>query len=151
MRNMRDRDTPVSRFAGSIDLLCCNRLEWETLEDREEMAWRVSVLVITDGPAGSLARFTTPQGEPGSVRVPAFPRDRPPRDTNRAGETFAATFVSTLLSEGWQPPSAVAEPELVQRAMTRSSAAAALVLDRTDFGFPAAEEIESALQAGKVA
>ncbi len=92
----RDRDTPVSSFAGSIDLLCCNRLEWETLEDREEMAWRVSILVITDGPAGSLARFTTPQGEPGSVRVPAFPRDRPPRDTNRAGETFAATFVSTL-------------------------------------------------------
>ena len=25
MRNMRDREFPVSRFAGSIDLLCCNR------------------------------------------------------------------------------------------------------------------------------
>ena len=136
MRNMSDRDTPVSSFAGSIDLLCCNRLEWETLDEREEVAWRRVDLAGHGRPCRQPSRFTTPQGEPGSVRVPAFPRDHPPRDTNRAGETFAATFVLTLLSEGWQPASAVADPELVRRAMIRSSAAAGLVLDRTDFGFP---------------
>ena len=61
----RSRVSPVSSFAGSIDLLCCNRQEWETLDDREEVAWRVSILVVTDGPAGSLARFTTPHGRSG--------------------------------------------------------------------------------------
>ena len=57
---------PVSRFAGSIDLLCCNRREWETLDDREEVAWRVSILVVTDGPAGASARFTQPRASRGS-------------------------------------------------------------------------------------
>ncbi len=38
MRNVLDRVYPVSRFAASIDVLCCNRIEWETLEDREEVA-----------------------------------------------------------------------------------------------------------------
>jgi ribokinase len=151
MRNMRDRECLLSSFAASIDLLCCNRQEWETLEDREEVAWRVSILVVTDGRSGSLARFTTPQGEPGTVCVPAFPRDRPPRDTNRAGEAFAATFISTLLSQEWQPASGVIAADLVRLAMIRASAAAALVLDRTDFGFPAPEDVELALRAGSVA
>ena len=148
---MRDREYLLSSFAGSIDLLCCNRQEWETLDEREEVAWRVSLLVVTDGPSGSLARFTTPQGEPGTVHVPAFPRDRPPRDTNRAGEAFGAAFIDTLLSQGWQSTSGVVATDLVRLAMIRSSAAAALVLDRTDFGFPAAEDLESALRAGRVA
>jgi ribokinase len=150
MRNMLDQKYLVSSFAGSIDLLCCNRQEWETLVDREEVAWRVSILVVTDGPSGSLARFTTPQGEPGTVRVPAFPRDRPPQDTNRAGEAFAATFVFTLLGQGWQPASGVVAADLVRQAMIRASAAAALVLDRTGFGFPAAEDVEDAIRAGRV-
>ena len=151
MRNMRDQEYLLSSFAGSIDLLCCNRQEWETLDDREEVAWRVSILVVTDGPSGSSARFTTPHGEPGAIRVPAFPRNRPPRDTNRAGEAFAATFISTLLSRGWQPASGVVAADLVRQAMIRASAAAALVLDRTDFGFPASEAIDIALRAGRVA
>ena len=70
MRNMLDREHPVSAFASSIDVLCCNRREWEALEDREEVAWRVSILVVTEGPAGSSARFTTPQGEPGHRSTP---------------------------------------------------------------------------------
>ena len=151
MRNMLDRDPPVSAFASSIDVLCCNRREWEVLEDREEVAWRVSILVLTEGPAGSSARFTTPQGEPGIVRLPAFPRSHPPRDTNRAGESFAACLVKTLLSEGWNPASAVADEHLMRYAMLRASAAAALVLDRVEFGFPEDDEIEAALRDGKVA
>jgi sugar/nucleoside kinase (ribokinase family) len=150
MRNMLDRDQPVSAFASSIDVLSCNRQEWEALDDREEVAWRVSILVVTEGPAGSSARFTTPRGEPGIVRLPAFPRSHPPRDTNRAGESFAACLVKTLLSEGWNPASAVTEESLMRHAMLRASAAAALVLDRVEFGFPEEEEIEAALCDGKV-
>jgi ribokinase len=150
MRNMVDRDHPVSRFAGSIDVISCNRQEWEALEDREEVAWRVSVLVITDGPNGASARFTKPDGDTGAVQVPAFPRDRPPRDTNRAGEAFAATLVSDLLAGGWNPGSGVVDEPLVRRAMLRASASAALVLDLIEFAFPAAEEIAAAVQAGRV-
>ena len=150
MRNMLDRDPPVSAFASSIDVLCCNRREWEALADREEVAWRVSILVVTEGQAGSSVRFTTPQGEPGIVRLPAFPRSHPPRDTNRAGESFAACLVKTLLSEGWNPATAVADASVMRYAMRRASAAAALVLDRVEFGFPEEEEVEAALRDGKV-
>ena len=36
-------------------------------------------------------------------------------------------------------------------AMLRASAAAALVLDRVEFGFPDDDEVEAALRDGKVA
>ena len=150
MRNMIDEECRVSGFAGSIDLLCCNRHEWEMLADREEVAPRVSILVVTDGAKGALARFRGPRGELGTVKQPAFPRDRPPADTNRAGEAFAACLVASLLAGGWEPASAVVEPELIRYAMKRASAAAALTLDRTTFGFPSDEQIDAALAAGKV-
>lgn len=148
IRNMRDRDFPLSRFAESIDVLSCNRREWEGLHDREEVAWRVSILAVTDGPGGSCVRFTTPRGEAGMVKVAAFPRDAPPRDTNRAGEAYAATLLATLLDGGWSP--GVAEEALVAHAATRAAAAAALVLDRLDFGFPDAGEIDAAMRAGRI-
>jgi ribokinase len=148
MRNMLDHDCPVSGFAEVIDLLSCNRREWESLADREEVAWRVSILAITDGPAGSLVRFTTPQGEAGLVQVPAFPRAHPPRDTNRAGEAYAATLVAALLDGGWTL--GVASESLVRAATERASAAAALVLDRSRFGFPEPESIDAALRAGRI-
>jgi ribokinase len=150
MRNMIDQECRISGFAGSIDVLCCNRHEWETLADREEVARRVSILVVTDGAEGCLARFTEPGGYPGTIRLPAFPRDRPPADTNRAGETFAACLVATLLVGGWEPALAVVEPGLIRLAMQRASAAAALTLDRTAFGFPREEQIDAALAAGRV-
>src|SRR4051794_22488214 len=34
LRNVRDREAPLSRFAGEIDVLSCNRREWESLSDR---------------------------------------------------------------------------------------------------------------------
>ncbi len=148
MRNVLDRDCPIGRFAGTIDVLSCNRREWESLPDREEVAWRVSILAITDGPLGSLVRFTTPSGEPGLVRVPAFPRSCPPRDTNRAGEAYAATLLSTLLDAGWL--GGPVDESLVRHAADRASAAAALVLDRPDFGFPEPSQIDSALRLGRV-
>ncbi len=145
---MLDRDPPLSDFAEAIDILSCNRHEWESLADREEVAWRVTLLVRTDGPRGSTVRFTTPAGDPGQVQVPAFPRTHPPRNTNRAGEAYVATLLATLLHAGWRP--GVAETMMVQAAAERASAAAALVLDRFDFGFPTSAEIDAALRAGRV-
>lgn len=148
MRNMLDRDPPVSRFARAVDVLACNRREWESLADREQVAWQLSLLAVTEGADGSVVRFTDPAGEPVSLRLPAFPRNRPPRDTNRAGEAFAATLITTLLDAGWR--GGVAERDLVARAAERASAAAALVLDRADFGFPSTRAIDDARDAGRV-
>jgi ribokinase len=150
MRNMTDRDEPVSRFAEAIDVLCCNRREWESLDDREQVAWQVSLLAVTDGPNGSVIRFTTPQGEAGNLEAPAFPRSHPPRDTNRAGEAFASTLIATMLDGGWTASPGVCEPSLVRQAVERASAAAALVLDKPRFGFPNAREVDAALRAGCV-
>ena len=116
MRNMLDRDCAVSSFAASIDVLCCNRIEWEMLEDHEAAGWLVSILVVTDGSQGSTVRFTTPSGDSGLLRIPAFPRDRPPRDTNRAGEAFAATLIDSLLKEEWNSASGVVEERMIQAA-----------------------------------
>jgi sugar/nucleoside kinase (ribokinase family) len=148
MRNVIDRTRPVSRFADAIDVLSCNRHEWESLEDREQVAWQVSLLAITDGSRGSRVQFTTETGEPGWVEIPAFPREEPPRDTNRAGEAYAATLLSTLLDEGWRP--GVTSESLVKHAAERASAAAALVLDRVAFGFPTPAEVDDVLRQGKV-
>jgi sugar/nucleoside kinase (ribokinase family) len=150
MRNVLDRDCPLSSFAGSIDILSCNRREWETLEDREEVAWQVSILVVTDGPDGSMVRYTNPGGEAECLQVPVFPRQHPPRDTNRAGESYAATLLSTLFDHGWEAASGVVDAALIRSAARRASAAAALELDRTDFGFPTEAEIDAALATGSV-
>jgi ribokinase len=150
MRNALDRDHPVLGLIGPVDVLFCNRGEWEALADREEVAARLSILVVTDGPAGSSARFTDPVGAAGSVQIPAFPRARPPRDTNRAGEAFASTFLATLMQRGWRPESCTADADLVRTAMTRASAASALVLDRARFGFPTEVEVDAALDRGIV-
>jgi len=151
MRNMLDRGCPISSFAASIDILSCNRVEWETLEDREEAGWQLSLLAVTDGPRGSTVRFTTPAGDAGILRIPAFPRERPPRDTNRAGEAYAATLITMLLDHGWCAASGVVEESLIRMAGERASAAAALVLDRLEFGFPSPAEVDAALDAGRVA
>ncbi len=148
MRNMIDRDCHLLSFPAAIDVLSCNRREWEALEANEEVARLVSILIVTDGPAGSTVRFTTPSGEPGYFHIPAFPRDHPPRDTNRAGEAFGATFVATLLEHGWNAASVVVEESLIRMAAERASAASALVLDRLDFGFPSTEEIDAAPPRG---
>jgi ribokinase len=150
MRNVLDRECSIATFASSIDILCCNRREWETLPDQNEVAWLVSILAVTDGSAGSLIRFTTPSGEPGRLQVPAFPRQRPPRDTNRAGESYAAMLVATLLDRGWDASRGVIYKELIALAAKRASAAAALQLDLTQFGFPSAEQIDAALGEGRV-
>ena len=137
-------------MAGAVDVLCCNRREWEALDDREEVAARVSILVVTDGASGSQAWYTDPQGDARTIRLPAFPRARPPRDTNRAGEAFAATLTATLIGLDWDSASGVIDDDAMATAMGRASAASALVLDRTDFGFPTESEIDAATALGRV-
>lgn len=150
MRNMTDREHPLGRFADCVDLLSCNRTEWESLEGREGVAARVPIVAVTAGSQGADVRFTSNSGEPRRMHVPAFPRARPPGDTNRAGEAFASTLISTLLDQGWDGASRVAEESLIRMAAARASAAAALVLDRLEFGFPSPREIDAALRAGRV-
>jgi ribokinase len=150
MRNVLDRDCPLSSFARSIDVLACNRREWDTLDDREEVAWQVSILIVTDGPDGSVVRFTTTTGEAQQLRIPVFPRRGRPRDTNRAGESFAAAFLATLLDAGWDARSGVVDDPLIQKAAGRAAVAAALQLDRIEFGFPDDAEIDEALRIGFV-
>jgi len=149
-RNVADRDDPVIGFADRIDILCCNRGEWKAMADREAVADRVSLLAVTDGPAGSVVRFREAAGGrlSGEINVPAFPRSRPPKDTNRAGEAYAATLVRALLDAGWVP--GPTDAGLVAGAAGRAAAAAALVLDRPGFGFPTADEVDAALRAGRV-
>ena len=150
LRNMADRGHPVERFAGCVDILSCNRTEWETLAEREAVAATIPIVAVTDGARGSGIRYTDPTGEPGLIRQPAFPRTRPPRDTNRAGEAFASTLVETLLDQGWTGAARFVDEGLIRTAARRAATSAALVLDRLDFGFPSADQIDSALRAGHV-
>ena len=150
LRNMLDTDPPVASFVDDIDILACNRREWETLPeaDRACVESRVWLLSVTDGASGAEVGFRDRAGALARVRVPAFPRDRPPVDTNRAGEAFASTLVKTLLEPGSrQRPLQAAE---VDHAARRASAAAALVLDIEHFGFPTDTDIDAALARGRV-
>jgi ribokinase len=150
LRNMADRDNPLVHFADRIDLLSCNRVEWETLAERESVAEAVPIVVVTEGPHGCDVRFKDIRGQSRRFHVPAFPRARPPSDTNRAGEAFASTIVTTLVEQGWDGGSRFVDESLMRMATGRAAASAALELDRVEFGFPTVEEIDAALQTGRV-
>ncbi len=147
-RNVTDRDCPLSSLADRVDILCCNRREWEALDNPDTWSGGIALVAVTDGPRGSRLRFQNAGGRPSEVTIPAFPRDHPPRDTNRAGEAYAATLVSMLLDAGWRP--GPLDEGLARRAGERASAAAALVIDRSAFSFPTSAEIDEALRAGRV-
>jgi ribokinase len=149
LRNMLDRDIPVASIADSVDFLSCNHDEWGALGGREIVAERVPIVAITESAAGSRVLYRNPDGGRDELSVPPFPRERPPRDTNRAGEAYAAELLTTLLDAGWLGGHATRE--MIRHAATRASAAAALVLDRDRFGFPRAEELNAAVRAGRVA
>jgi len=142
LRNMLDRSPSVLDLASSIDILSCNIQEWGAVADREEIAWRVSILIVTDGPRGATIRHTLPDGNPRKRHIPAAQAASPPRDTNHAGEAFAAAFVQTLLEQRWDGSSGVIEPALVDLAAEHARAAGALVIERTGFSFPTPAEIE---------
>lgn len=144
-RNMVDRAPALVEFADHIDAIACNRGEWELLPEpeRDALADRVSLIAVTDGPAGARLRARDVE-----IAIPAFPRARPPADTNRAGEAFAATLVESL-AEPLLARAPIALDRL-EAAGLRASAAAALVLDSQWFGFPTPEAVDAALAAGVV-
>ena len=148
MRNARDGSPPLSSLAGKFDVLCLNRGEWEAMPGRDAIREQTPIVVVTDGPRGCSVAFRDRSGQRCQIDYLAFPRSRPPRDTNRAGEAFASAFVTHLLDHGWTPgPS---DSAVVEAATQRGSAAAALVLDLEAFGFPSAEEIDAAIWSGVV-
>ena len=148
VRNMRDRAHPLAGFADAVDLLCCNRAEWEALGDDGRVADALPMRCTTDGPNGASLDFRDAGGRRYSVSVPVFPRARPPRDTNRAGEAFAASLVRHLAVNGrLHTP---LDEETAHIALRRASAAAALQLDLERFGFATEAEIDAALLAGIV-
>ncbi len=150
LRNMTDRHDPLTGFADRVSFLSCNRTEWQELDDRERVGSLIPIVAITDGPRGAEVRFTDPSGERRGCVRPAFPRSRPPRDTNRAGEAFASAMLLALLDRGWDGGFRNVPQDWIREAIDRGSAAAALVLDRLDFGFPTTREIDSALRDGRV-
>ena len=148
LRNMTDNDPPLGRFADRVDLLCCNRQEWDALDDQATVLGVVPVVSVTDGPAGALIHYRDHSGHVRRHIEPAFPRARPPVDTNRAGEAFASTLLTALLDRGWTRGLAV--DDQIREAARRASAASALVLDCESFGFPDVEAIDAALDRGLV-
>jgi ribokinase len=146
LRSILDRDPPIASIADRISILCCNRREWEQLSARDVVQERVAIITVTEGPRGSCIHFRNPSGGAEAARIDAFPRDRPPQDTNRAGEAFAATLVSSLMDRGWR--GGPIERDLLRAAARRASAASALVLDRAEFGFPTPAEIDRTLANG---
>lgn len=148
MRNMLDTACPLRRFAHHIDILSCNQGEWSALRDRDLVEACISIVVVTGGASGSRVRFLSTGGRRDEVFEPAFPRARPPQDTNRAGEAYSSTFVSTLLGHGWA--GGAANPEMIRACALRASAAAALILDRRRFGFPDPAEITESIELGIV-
>jgi ribokinase len=161
VRNMADREVPIRTFADRIDVLACNRHEWEMLDpaSREAIMRNASLRVLTEGAQGSRIWLGWKDSETGRVMSgtvlehvePAFPRSEPPRDTNRAGECYLATLLSVLLREGWRPRVRGSMNSTgLSRAARLASCAAALVLDQERFGFPTWEEITDAEQRGQV-
>jgi ribokinase len=133
------------------DVLCCNLHEWNSLHQdfRARLQEMVPLIAVTDGPRGVHIRGGGRHRNRFAFDIPAFPRAQPPRDTNRAGEAFAATLVGTLLNGGWQPR-VIRPTDELRRAAIRASAAAALVLDMEQFGFPTDAEIDAAVARGIV-
>jgi ribokinase len=151
MRNVKDVETPIGRLAPWIDGLSCNREEWQRMTDtsRNALDAHARVLLITDGEHGVFARSRPDIASAWTqVRLPAFPRARPPTDTNRAGEAFASSFLTSVLQ--MDDPARLADPIWLEEATRRGTVAAALVIDLARFAFPTMEEIDAALAAGMV-
>ena len=150
MRNTSDRANPVAFLARDIDIFSCNLGEWASMTDtdREAVEAEVKLLMVTDAELGATFRVRNGSTLDAPIRIPAFPRMKPPRDTNRAGETFTSTVVQEILNETMNP--LLAGPDWWHRVGRRASAAAALVLDLEHFQFPSGSDVDGALHRGVV-
>jgi ribokinase len=151
LRGMKASEPSPGALAGLVDVLACNREEWQATPpaDRIALQGSLSLLAVTEGPRGATIGARGEDGAWFEVRVPAFPRAEPPRDTNRAGEAFGSTLVRGLLDVGWRPGRPL-DSAAVRRVAVRASAASALVLDLERFGFADDRAVDAALRAGAV-
>jgi hypothetical protein len=131
MRNVCDTDVPLASLAANVNYLAMNALEWEHLPGRGELWMRVPVVTVTDGPDGS--HILQPGEE--DIAMEAFPFDGDP-NTNRAGETYAAAFVSMLRREAPGFPHGRVERGTLRMCGYHAAAMAMLQLRIADFGFP---------------
>ena len=159
----------LARRSGSSPRRCGTCSTASRRSRASHAASTCSPATATNGTASPTARRSP--GRSRSWRSPtaragAWSGSRPPRERRvgsrsrrSRGSTHPATRTGRarrtrprssrrLLDRGWEP--GVADPELVRTAAERASAAAALELDRVDFGFPTPEAIDAAVRAGRV-
>lgn len=132
LRNVCDRSVPLADLAAQIDYLALNALEWAQLDSAEEMRRQVPVITVTEGARGS--RVLLGERE---IRIPAVPFEGP-ADTNRAGETYAATFFRTLLAACPEFPRGITV-ETAEHAGRLAAVQAAKQLAMREFRFPREE------------
>jgi ribokinase len=151
-RNCRDRMYPLGNLAESTDVLALNRAEWGNLSEHDRQAFEKSdaVISITQGPEGAEISWRGLGGARNRHFEPAFPRQRPPVDTNRAGEAFAANLLIALSESDRFLERKSMTDESVGAAARRAAAAAGLVIDLPFFGFPKIDEVLATLRNGVI-
>lgn len=151
-RNCRDRSYPLGRLADVTDLLAINAGEWAELTETDRRAFEDSaaILSITRGPEGAEIHWRNELGERQNHFEPAFPRRRPPVDTNRAGEAFASFLILKLVDHGWSHEHRAFDAQAVRVAASHASAAAGLVIGMPRFEFPSQVDVERAVRLGEI-
>ena len=102
----RHRDRMVSLIPADVDLLFANQAEAETLTGESDpekaaglLAEQTDIVAVKDGKNGSIvACRSRPQGTGRVVRIAAYPANLV--DSNGAGDTYAAAFLSVLIEGG---------------------------------------------------
>jgi sugar/nucleoside kinase (ribokinase family) len=131
MRNVCDVELPLSSLASQVDYLALNALEWSHAPDQDTMRATIPLITVTDGPRGCQIY------QRGAVSAyPAVPHPGPV-NTNRAGETFASTFLQVILDR----VPGLRTARLITQAVIDAAAAIALrqaarQLDLVEFAFP---------------
>jgi sugar/nucleoside kinase (ribokinase family) len=133
MRNIDDAAVPLHTLAPYLHYLALNALEWSQLaaHAREALLAQVPLITVTEGPRGSRVFASGRHWD-----VPAAPAAGP-IDTNRAGETYAATFLKAIVHGCPLFPRHELDDRLIVWAATVASRQAARQLSLTDFAFPA--------------
>jgi ribokinase len=131
MRNIDESVVPLAALTPYIHYLAMNALEWANLADQQSCLQTIPLISVTDGARGSRVYV---HGRVIDIPAVAHPA---PRDTNRAGETYASTLFKALLAVYPDFPHAEIAEDVARWAATAASRQAARQLDITTFDFPA--------------
>jgi ribokinase len=130
MRNVDDTTVPLATLAPYIHYLAMNALEWAHLGEPQVLLATIPLISVTDGAHGSRVYVYGRR-----LDIPAVPHPAP-RDTNRAGETYAATLFNALLAIYPNFPKDRLDEDAVRWAAVQASRQASRQLDITSFDFP---------------